>query len=66
MLDSAQAAADLNVKIYTVTFGTAADQNLMQQVATIGSGEHYHAATAQELVDIFRQIALTIPLTFTE
>jgi len=66
VLSSAQAAADQNVKIYTVTFGTAADQNLMQQVADIGDGKHYHASSAQELSDIFREIGLTIPLTFTE
>jgi hypothetical protein len=66
VLNSAQAAANQNVKIYTVSFGTAADQNLMQQVAIIGDGKHYHAANAQELKDIFREIGLTIPLTFTE
>jgi hypothetical protein len=38
----------------------------MQQVAIIGDGKHYHAANAQELKDIFREIGLTIPLTFTE
>ena len=64
--DSAQAAVDLNVKIYTVTFGTAADQNLMRDVADIGEGEHYHATDATELGTVFRQIALTIPLTFAE
>ena len=67
VLNSAQDAADLNVKIYTVTFGTAADQTLMQQVATIGSGEHYHAADADELSDVSSgKLHLTIPLTFTE
>jgi len=66
VLDAAQAARNQAVTIHTVTFGTAADQNLMQQVATIGEGDHYHADNAQDLRDIFREIGLTIPLTFTE
>jgi hypothetical protein len=66
VLYSAQAAVDLNVKIYTVTFGTASDQSLMRDVAEIGGGEHYHAADTAELRAVFRTIARTIPLTFTE
>ena len=66
VLDSAQAAVDMDVKIYTVTFGTAADQGLMSNVADIGSGEHCHAEDVAGLQDAFRAIALTIPLTFTE
>lgn len=64
--DSAQVAADLGVKIYTVTFGTAADRGLMIQVARIGNAQHYHADTDEELKQAFRTIALTIPLTITE
>lgn len=66
VMNSAQSAADLGVKIYTVTFGTAADQGLMIQVARLGDGEHYHADTDEELKQAFRTIALTMPLTFTE
>jgi hypothetical protein len=66
VLDSAQTAVELNVKIYTITFGTAADQNLMSDIADIGAGEHYHATDVTELRAAFRKIALTIPLTFTE
>ncbi len=62
----ATVAANRNVKIYTVTFGDAADQGLMRDVADIGSGEHYHADNESQLDEIFRQIALTIPLTFTD
>ena len=64
--DRAQAAADLDVRIHTVTFGTAADQSLMQDVAQIGGGQHYHAADTEELNAIFREIALTIPLVFVD
>ncbi len=64
--ERAQAAADLNIRIYTVSFGTSADQDLMRDVAQIGRADHYHASTAAELRDVFRQIGLTIPLTFTD
>ena len=49
-----------------MTFGTAADQSLMQQVALIGGGRHFHAADTEELNSVFREIALTIPLAFVD
>ncbi len=39
----AQQAAAMGIKIYTVTVGAAADIALMQQIAAIGNGVHYHA-----------------------
>lgn len=55
-----------NLTIHTVTFGEGADQNLMQQVATIGGGKHYHAATGAELVSIFEEIANNLPTILTK
>ncbi|MCG8650979.1 MAG: VWA domain-containing protein [Pirellulales bacterium] len=55
-----------NLTIHTVTFGPGADQNLMQQVATIGGGNHYHAADGAQLVTIFREIANNLPTILTK
>lgn len=63
---SATAAANQNVTIHTITFGAGADQNLMQQVAAAANGEHFHALDAETLREVFRTIALTVPVTFTE
>jgi hypothetical protein len=55
-----------NLTIHTVTFGEGADQQLMQEVAGIGGGKHYHAATGAELVAIFEEIANNLPTILTE
>lgn len=55
-----------NLTIHTVTFGSGADQALMQQVATIGGGKHYHAANGEELVAIFEEIANNLPTILTQ
>ncbi len=52
--------------IHTVTFGEGADQALMQQVAEIGGGQHYHAATGEQLITIFEEIANNLPTILTE
>lgn len=55
-----------NLTIHTVTFGAGADQDLMRQVADIGGGNHYHAATGAELVEIFEEIANNLPTILTK
>lgn len=57
----AQAAAAANITVHTITFSQQADQALMQQVAAIGGGNHYHAPTEEALQAIFREIAETLP-----
>jgi Ca-activated chloride channel homolog len=52
--------------IHTVTFGAGADQVRMQNVAAIGGGKHYHAATGAELVAIFEEIANNLPTILTQ
>ena len=47
--------------IHTVTFGEGADQSKMQQVADIGGGRHFHAATGEQLIAIFEEIANNLP-----
>ena len=55
-----------NLTIHTVTFGDGADQDKMQDVAVIGGGKHYHAATGAELVQIFEEIANNLPTILTK
>lgn len=55
-----------NLTIHTVTFGEGADQNRMQDVASIGGGKHYHAANGAELVAIFEEIANNLPTILVE
>lgn len=50
-------AAAQRVTVYAITFGPDGDQSYMKQVAATGHGEHAHAATEQELKDIFKRFA---------
>jgi hypothetical protein len=52
--------------IHTVTFGAGADQQLMQTVAAIGGGRHYHAASGAELISVFEEIANNLPTILTK
>ncbi len=55
-----------DLTIHTVTFGDGADEILMQQVANIGGGNHYHASDGAELVAIFEEIANNLPTILTK
>ncbi len=55
-------AVAAGITIHTVTFGSDANQTLMQQVAELTDGIHLHADTNQQLIDVFREIALQIPI----
>ena len=52
--------------IHTVTFGEGANQQDMREVAEIGGGKHYHAATGEDLVRIFEEIANNLPTILTK
>lgn len=58
-------AAD-NVQIHTITFGRGADQQRMRNIAAIGGGRHFHALSRDELVEAYREIALTLGTVITE
>lgn len=47
-LEVAQQAADNEITIFAVSVGSGADQALMDQIAAIGGGEHFHAEGAIE------------------
>ena len=61
-----QMVANNLLTIHTVTFGDGANQADMREVATIGGGKHYHAATGEDLVRIFEEIANNLPTIITE
>lgn len=61
-LISAANIAAQNITIYTISFAFEADQTLMQQIATIGKGKHYHATNGSELAAAFQEIARNLPI----
>ena len=65
-VDAAQDALQQNIVVHTITFGAGADQEQMQEVAEAGGGQHYHAPDPESLDQIFREIALTMLVVFTE
>ncbi len=65
-LVGATVAASKGIVIHTVTFGAGANQVDMIAVAEATGGLHFHATDDTELVDIFRQLALTMPVVLTE
>lgn len=62
----ARQAASKEIVVHTITFSPAADQARMRAVATETGGKHYHADTAGDLNEIFREIARTLPVLLTQ
>jgi Ca-activated chloride channel homolog len=58
-------AADRDIIIHTITFGEA-NPDEMQAIADATGGNHYIAPDAAALQDIFEEIALTLPVVFTD
>ena len=65
-LPSAVVAAGRGHTIHTVTFSTGANQQIMQDVAQIGGGLHFHADDAADLSTAFRNIARTLSVLLVE
>jgi len=61
----ATTAYSQDVIVHAVTFGSGANQTEMQNVATAGGGDHYHAPDAATLDQIFRRLAAS-PMMLTE
>ncbi|MEM7315703.1 MAG: vWA domain-containing protein [Planctomycetota bacterium] len=59
------AAVDAGIRIYTITFSSGANQLAMQNVATLGGGEHFHANSANELEEVFRKLG-AMPVTLIQ
>lgn len=64
-LNAAAQAAGEDIVIHTVTYGEA-NPDLMQAIADATGGNHYIAPDAASLQDIFEEIALTLPVMFTD
>lgn len=62
----ARQAASQEITVHTVTFSPGADQTRMRQVAQITGGQHFHADTAGDLSEVFREIARTLPVLLTQ
>jgi len=58
-------AVDRDILIHTISFGEA-DQDEMEAIANATGGTHYYAPDAAALQDIFEEIALTLPVIFTD
>jgi Flp pilus assembly protein TadG len=63
---AAASAFNQGIAVYAVTFAQEADQPLMRQVASAGGGQHYHAATGEELLTLFRAVARRLPTLLTK
>lgn len=66
-LDMAREAAEKGITIFAVSVGSESNQSLMEQIADIGKGEHFHAEGSIEeysaqLADIFRRLGGTRPV----
>jgi len=60
-LSLAAQAADQGIQIFAITVGAAADISLMQQIAEVGDGVHFHAeGTIEEYSEGLAQIFTTI------
>ncbi|MCA9185211.1 MAG: vWA domain-containing protein [Pirellulaceae bacterium] len=55
-----------DITIHTITFSAEADQAGMRDVARLTSGQHFHAPNRARLEEIFREIALTLPVVMIE
>jgi hypothetical protein len=63
---SAREAAAESIVIHTITFSDDADVARMQAVAATTGGRHFHAPDAKRLVEIFKEIARTLPVLQTQ
>lgn len=62
--DPVSEAATLSAQgytIHTVSFSDQADQAMMLSIANAGGGSHYHASSADELREAFKEIARSLP-----
>ena len=64
-IESAYRVADADVQIYTISFSSEADTALMEEIARIGAGKHFFAASGSELSQIFNEIAHGLPTLIT-
>lgn len=57
---------DRNQIVYTISFGSGANQSLMRDIADQTGGQHYHAPNGNALIAIFEEIGRTVGVVLTE
>lgn len=57
----AAALGSAGYTVHTVSFSDQADQAMMQSIAAATGGSHYHASSADELREAFKEIARSLP-----
>ncbi|RMF70895.1 MAG: VWA domain-containing protein [Planctomycetota bacterium] len=70
-LNRAQEAADLGIKIHTISVGYNVDRALMQEIAAIGKGQEFYAVGSpseysEQLEEIFRALGGKRPVALIE
>lgn len=70
-LDQAEEAVELGFQIYCVSVGSNSNTNLMDQIAEMGSGEHFHAEGSieeysEQLAEIFERLGGKRPVELIE
>jgi Mg-chelatase subunit ChlD len=65
-VDAAKDAAKAGIVVHTITFSDGSGSSQMQDVAKAGGGLYYHAADEAKLKEVFKEIALTLPVMLTE
>jgi Ca-activated chloride channel family protein len=63
---TATSAFGQGISVYAITFAQEADQTLMKRVAAAAGGTHSHAATGEELIELFKKIAGELPTLLTQ
>lgn len=53
------------IVVHAITFSSGADQVAGAAIAAAGGGEHYHAASGAALIDVFEELARTLPTMLT-
>jgi Mg-chelatase subunit ChlD len=66
--EMAHYAAGLNIKVYTISLGNAADEDLMEDIAEITGAKHFTAGGSSselpdKLKDAFRNVASDVKRT---
>jgi Mg-chelatase subunit ChlD len=59
-------AAAAGITVHTLTFGSGANQALMQEVAALTGGDHRQADTNAELIEAFEEIARQLSVLLIE
>lgn len=65
-LDKANSCAEKGIKIFTISLGNKTDIPLMEEIASITGGKHFHSPSTAELNVIFQEIADWVPLVLVD